>query len=209
MYVNNWHWADLRNAGFWDVLAETAVIVFLSQLTLVCWSWTSGFVLGSVSRGMIRTNGVALCLVLLFGELVGAPLCFAFYWQYLQRSSGLPSLPDPNAPVFALTFYRSLFPLIVQAALVVLPSVWGMRQAAGSARFRPVIRALLGAAAIASVASMVIENPDLWLFLKAPRLAWVSQGWLTRLLQIALYWPLGYLIARRIKGRWYDEVGLS
>jgi len=32
--------------------------IFLVYLTLVCWSWTSGFVLGSASRGIIRLNSI-------------------------------------------------------------------------------------------------------------------------------------------------------
>jgi hypothetical protein len=209
MYANNWRWGDLRNAGFWHVLGETAALVLISQLTLVCRSWTSGFVLGSAARGMIQINGVLLSIVLLFGELVGAPTYLAYYRQYLHRSFGLPSIPDLNAPVFALTFYRATLPLIVQAVLVVLPSLWGMRQSAGAAALRPVLRAMLWIAAAATVTSMVIENPDLWRLLKVPARPWILQGWQARLVQIVVFWPIAYLVASVIKRRWHPEVGAS
>jgi len=55
----------------------------------------------------------------------------AFLDEYLHRTLGLPSLPDYNAPFFELTFYRLIFPLIVQTVLVVVPALWGLRQGAG------------------------------------------------------------------------------
>jgi hypothetical protein len=166
MYANNWEWGDLANVGFWHVFAETVALVFKGYLTLVCWSWTSGFVLGSISRRMIQTNSVLFFLMLWFGALVGAPRYFAYYFQYVHRTFGLPPLPDPNAPVFALAFYREMFPLVIQAVLVVGPSLWGMRQGAGMARLRPLLRKILWTAAIATLAAMVIQNPELWVFLR-------------------------------------------
>ena len=102
------------------MFAEAVALVFMRYLTLVCWSWTSGFVLGSVSRRIIRVNGVLFCLRLLFGELLGAPRYFAtvqyLRWQSLHRAfPDFASLPDPNAPGIALTFYRAMFPLIVHS----------------------------------------------------------------------------------------------
>ena len=77
MYANNWEWGDVRNAGFLHEFAHCVALILLSYLTLVCWSWTSGFVLGSVSRGTVRVNGVLFCLMLLFEYL--APLYLVYY----------------------------------------------------------------------------------------------------------------------------------
>lgn len=206
MYANNWEWGDLGNAGFWHVFAETVALVFMRYATLVCWSWTSGFVLGSVSRGMIRVNGVLLCLVLWFGALLGAPLYLAYLSQYLHRAFGLPSLPDPNAPVFALSFYREMFPLIVQAVLVVGPSLWGMRQGAGMVRLRSLLRKILWIVAIATLAAMVIQNPELWVFLKVYRRSGILEGWQIRLLQPVVYWPIGYLVTTAIRRRGHRRI---
>src|ERR1700704_4183276 len=81
LYANNWEWRDLRNSGFCYEFAHTLGMVCSWYLALACWSWTSGFVLGSVSRGIIRVNRVLFCLMLLFGALLGAPKYFEFYWQ--------------------------------------------------------------------------------------------------------------------------------
>src|SRR6266852_2562472 len=56
MYANSWDWDFVRNAGFWYEFAHCIRIVFMCYLMLVCWSWTCGFVLGSVSRRIIRLN---------------------------------------------------------------------------------------------------------------------------------------------------------
>src|SRR6266567_3392441 len=118
-------------------------LVDISYLMLDCWSWTCGFVLGSVSRRIIRLNSVLFCLMLLFGALLGAPRYFEYYWQYLHRVFPFPAFPNQNDPVFALTFYRVMLSLIVQAFLVVIPSVSGMRQGIEAARFHPFLRAVL------------------------------------------------------------------
>lgn len=202
MYANNWRWHDLGNAGFWRVLGETVVLVFTSQLTLVCWSWTVGFVVGSVSRGIIQSNGLVLSLTLLLGSLVGAPRYFAYFEHYLHQVLAVPALPDLNAPVFALIFYREMLPLIVQLALVMIPALRGAGLGAGTARVSPVLRVILWAAAIVALGSMVTQSPDVWFFLKMPRQLWIVQGWWTHWAQMVVYWPVAYLVASAIKRRW-------
>ncbi|HEY6290620.1 MAG TPA: hypothetical protein VI455_03535 [Terriglobia bacterium] len=207
LYANNWDWAFVRNPGFRHDLVHYVSLILLDYLTLVCWSWTGGFVLGAASRGMIQINGVLFCVMLSFGALLGAPLYFAYYLQYLHRALGLRSFPDPNAAVFALTFYRVMLPLIVQAVLVVVPSLWGMRHGAGVARLRPLLRTTLWAAAIATLAAIVIQNPNLWLFVRPRPVMW--QGWLRLLLQVVAYWPVAYLAESAVRRRWHDRIAFS
>jgi hypothetical protein len=207
LYANNWDWALLKYLGFWRLLGETLVLLFVWYLTLACWSWTSGFVLGSVSRGISRVNGLLLCLALLFGELVGAPRYFAFCENYLQRKFGVPSLPDYHAAVFDLTFYRVMFPLIVQAALVAIPALWGMGQGTGGANLRLRSRVALWTAVVATLTAMIIQNRGFFIFLNTDMLnfythpvIWLGRG--IRLLQFVGFWPVGYLAANAIKRRW-------
>jgi hypothetical protein len=197
MYANNWKWGDLGNAGFWHVFAETALLVFKGYLALACWSWTSGFVLGSISPRMIQTNGVLFFLMLLFGALVVTPRYFAYYWQFRHGA---------NAPVFSLVFYRETFPLIVQALLVVGPSLWGMRQGEGMERLRPLLRQILWIAAIATLPAMVFQNPELSVFLKVFRRREIWSAWQIWLLQLVVYWPVGYLVASAIGRHWHRRM---
>jgi len=195
LYANNWQWGDLGNAGFRYELVHCAPMILRVYATLACGAWTSGFVLGWISGRTIRLNWTLFCLILCFGALLGAPLCLELYSQYLHRAFSLPSLPDLNAPVFAVTFYRVTFPLIVQIVLVVGPSLSGMNQGAEVATFRPWLRTILWTAVVATLAGMVVQNPDLWLLLTLYRRVSVNI-WLLQILKIIVYWPLGYLAAR-------------
>jgi len=183
MYANNLDPRLFELRGFWYQLADTIAEIFKMYLALGCWSWTSGFVLGSASRG-IRVNGLLLCLMLAFGVLLGAPLYVAYFDHHLllTRFPVLAHQPHQRDPVNALTFYRVMFPLIVQAVLVLLPALWGMREGARAANLRLWLRTVLWTAAIASLVAVVIQNPDLWMFMK---LYWRAgtpwHGWQRRL----------------------------
>jgi hypothetical protein len=214
LYANNWNWAYLRNPGFRQDFVHYVGSILLEYLTLACWAWTAGLLVGSASRAVIQVNRVLLCLVLSFGALLGAPLYFAYYQQHVLRALGIRLPPDPNGAVFALAFYRDLLPLIVQAVVVVVPTLWAMGYGARLGKFRPAIRTVLWTAAIATLATAVLQNPVLWLFHnpRRPPRFWQTliepgeglglQVWL---LHLVVYWPVAYLaastIARRLRRR--------
>lgn len=199
MYANNWDAVLTQNPGFWRLFAETAGSVFISYLTLACWSWTGGFVLGSLSRGMIALNSVLLCAVLFFGEIIGAPRYSAFLDGKLF--GGL-HLPDVNAPVFEVSFYRVVLPVIVQIVLVAIPAIWGFR--VGIAKFRRLVSRSLWAAAIATLALVLTPEIGLWFFLvtrvlhiNAPARIWAGIRVLEYLRPIE-FWPVVFLVAHAV-----------
>jgi hypothetical protein len=204
LYINNSDWELLKNPGFWRLLAETVGSLSIWFGALVCSSWTIGFVIGSVSRGMSRINGALLCLMLLLGELLGAPLYVAYCEQYVHRVYGVPALPDYNAAVFDVAFYRAMFPLLVQALLVAIPALRGMRQGLGTTALRPRLRKVLWVAALTTLTSMVIQDRGFWLLVGRHivsdgymrRDGWL--GWGMRVLQFVVYWPAVYLAASAI-----------
>ena len=204
MYANNWGWELTKYPGFWRVMGESAASVALWYLTLACCAWTCGFVLGSVSRGMGRIDGIVLCLTLLFGEIFGAPRYFSLVEDRLHR--GVPALPDGNAVVFAVTFYRLMLPLIVQAALVAIPALSGMRQASSAAKLGPRLRVILWTASIVTVTTMFIGVREFRVFLGPGVLArtWIWLGQLTHILWFVVYWPIAYLAANAIARRWHN-----
>jgi hypothetical protein len=108
LYLNNWEMAHLTNAGFRLDLAQNFAHIAMECLTLLCSSLAVGFVLGTVSRRAIWVNGALFCMVLLLGEL--------------------PAIPQSryHTAVFALPFYKTIFPWIIQTVLVLVPSLWGM-----------------------------------------------------------------------------------
>lgn len=207
LYINNWDWALLKNAGFWFVLSESAKSVLADYLTLVCWSWTCGFVLGSVSRKLqAGVNGILFCLTLL-----SAPLYDAYLRHILRLRFGPQPRPDVHVPpfhgpVFALTFYHSVFSVIVQAVLVALPALWGLREAAKVRDLRPAFRTVIGIGALITVALIVIQSPGLVFFLWTYVRGGPWHGWQIQLPRFIAYWPVVYLVATAAARRWHARV---
>jgi len=195
LYVNNWDWALLRYAEFWYELRDSIVFLFLRCLPLVCWSWTAGFVLGAVSRRLAPTNGALFCLALLLGELFAAPSYLASWLRYVRP-------PDQDDPVSTISFYKAVFPLLVLAIFVVIPSFWGTRWARDVRGLRPLLRTAIWIAAIVALSVLVIQEPGVGFFLAAYRHPEIWQSWQIRGLQFVVYWPAAYLIGSAIGGRW-------
>jgi hypothetical protein len=211
MYANNLDPSLFGYRGFWYQLADTVEEIFRMYLSLGCWSWTCGFVLGLAWPGIVRVNGFVFCVMLAFGVLLGAPLYSVFYQHYLHLTIGFPIFAhEHHDPVNALIFYRVMFPLMVQAVLVLLPAFWGMREAARAVRLRSLLRPILWMAAIAALVAIVIQDPDLWMFLRLYRGAGIPwHGWQGRLLQLFAYWPLVFMFAFAITRRLHGGRGVS
>jgi hypothetical protein len=158
LYANNWDWAFVHNAAFLRNLFSSLTDIFLSYLELACWAWNSGFLLASLSRRTIWFSGAVFCLVLLFVQLLGGP-------QFLRHSFVLLRTRDTpgHAVVFALGFYRVLFPLITHAALVLVPSVWGMRQGLRLGTLPRSVRTSLWICALVAVAALLTQNLAWWM----------------------------------------------
>jgi hypothetical protein len=202
LYANNWDWTLLKSAGFWFVLRQSATKVFISYLTLACWSWAAGFVLGSASRRRLAGMSVLLlCVMLLCGELA-APLYLSLYRQHLFRVFGNPPVvPASYVDISALTFYRVILPLILQMTLVAAPALWGMLHGAQSGRLTPQGRRWLCSIAMAGLILMALQVPGSGIFLIPLRL-WVTPFLHSWVLQLAAYWPIAYLISNPISRGW-------
>jgi hypothetical protein len=205
MYVNNWTMAHLESPGARGDLVSNSAAIFKQYLMLVCWSWASGFMLAPLSRRTIRVNGTLFCLIVLFAELLKDP-------TYLLPGRN----HDGSSAVFSLMFYRVMFPLILQAVLVLLPAVWGMHQGLRLATFPLLLRAILWASAVATVAALAIQNWG-WVLCTSGRfrgcMEWSVQVGYARLagrpqslqipaLPLALAGPVGYMVATMVWQRW-------
>ena len=198
MYANNWDWALVRNAGFWHVFSEASVIAGVKFLTLGCWAWTIGFVIGTVSGKVFRSSAFALLLVLLAGGFSLAPRYLAFCWQLRNELFHAPALPQQSDPISPIWFYRVMFPLMVQLALVAAPALWGLVAGRSQPRSR-ILRVCVWIVAIASVISLVLREPGFGLLFYRHSSAWLSQE--TYLLYFVVYWPIVYLLAGGIQKR--------
>jgi hypothetical protein len=201
-YLNNWDWTLLKYDSFWYVLRDSAGAVLTQYAILVCWSWSAGFLLGAASRRIMPVNGVLFCVISVLAQLLGVSAYLVFWFQRVVPRP-FPAHPDP---VSALLFYRALYPLIVQAALVAVPAVWTMRLGAGIRRWSLPIRAALLLAAALTVVEMMVREPGLGFSLKAYKQLAILRGWPRGLLQIIVYWPLGYFAVSTIARRWHGRV---
>jgi outer membrane protein assembly factor BamB len=112
-------------------------------LVLIPWSWTVGFVLGSLSRRAIWVNGALFYLIWLYGLLWG------------------PKPPYGEYDVLEGNFYRIVLPLTVQAFVFLLPSIWGVHQGLrlGTLRVRQTIVVTI---AFATMTALAIWTGGWW-----------------------------------------------
>jgi hypothetical protein len=193
LYVNNWDPGYLGNAGFRYELAQYAAAILTGYFILFCWSWSSGFLLGSVARRSLPFQTILFVSFVLFGAFLGVPPRH-FGLALFHRARDFPN----NAAVFDLAFYRVAFPLILQSALVLGPSIWGMCQAERVGSDRPPFRTLLLAAAIATLPAIAIQTG-------LAQVPYLEGSILRSIAQVVSYWPVAYLvvagIARHRHGR--------
>ena len=189
MYVNNWTMAYLASPGARRDLVDNGAAIFEQYLMLACWSWAGGFLLGSLSRRTIRVNGAIFCLIVLFAEWLEDPAHLLPARTY-----------DGNSAVFSPMFYRIMFPLILQAVLVLLPSVWGMYQGLRLVTLPPLLRGILWASAIATIAALAIQNCG-WVLCTSGRLP-RCRVWSIPVSALSLAGPVAYMVATVVWPRW-------
>lgn len=197
-YLSNWDWSLLKYIGFWYILRDSVLAVLMQSVVLVCWSWSAGFLLGSVSRRIMPANGVLFCLF----SLVGQVLCVSPYLAYGYRQFGGRPLPDPHAPISALLFYREVFPVVVQAVLVILPVLWAMRRGATDLKRLPAsLRILVLAVASLTAIIMTIREPGVGFFIDPYAQRAIFRNLPRHMWQFLVYWPIAYLLVSAVVHR--------
>jgi hypothetical protein len=194
LYLNNWDWTYVWNSGFRLDFARDVAVVLFGFLLLGCWSWTSGFVLGYLSRRAIWINGALFCLVLVAVELSGMP-------QFLGRSLFLSrDRAMVHDAVFAVAFYRNAFPLVVHAALVLLPSLWGMRQGQRLAALPLPLQTMLWASLALAMTTLAMQD-SVWWQVRTWNVQPPPLPHLPSLAPLAVLGPVGYILATAIGRR--------
>ncbi len=213
LYLNNWNSRLLHTHAFWYVLADSLRFLSARYLTVGCWSWAAGFLLGRRIR-FIRPNVISslFCCVLLIGAIGAAPAYFGFLARETHRLFSSVSFRAEQDPITPLIFYRTILPLISTAIFVAVPALWGMHEARteratgnhmGRVAFFAALMSLVAMALhVSGLVVLVLMNfgmrPDMWH-------GWaVSMRSIVDLLLVVSYWPLGYLVltvAARVRGR--------
>jgi hypothetical protein len=191
LYFNNWTWTFLENPGARELLTRSLAEMFLQYLTLACCAYSVGYLLNLTARRASYVNAVFFCALLPLEKFVSLP-----------SHTGLMPVMHPgrfflvNAAVFAVPFYGVMFPLIIQIALVAAPAIWGMRHAGGAPCLSPRVRGLFSMAAGATVVFMALQ---IWNWVSVASYMHASApSWILQVLHFIIYWPVLYVIARRL-----------
>jgi hypothetical protein len=140
LYLNNWTWSFIEIPGARRDIVRLSTYFLLDSVALVGWSWTSGFVLGALSRRTAWITASLFFLVVMLGTL-GA------------TTTGRAG----NAVVFSLPFYAVVFPRLVRTFLVLLPAWWGMRRSVRRTAL-PVLPTIVAAVAIMLLTAWVAPS---------------------------------------------------
>lgn len=154
MLINNADATLLRTAGFWNGALECSWVIGKFGLILFCCSWVCGRLIAQLSRNGRLSVGMLFLVTSFFVNIIDIPS---------HARSFLVHTNDryfPNGPVFALSFYRVWFPLIVYAIAVLVPLLLGMIQTKASIR-KPKAVSILSGCFTALVIVGLIEQP--WL----------------------------------------------
>ena len=138
MLINNTDATLLKTTGFWNGALECSWVIGKFGLILFCCSWACGRLIAQLSRNARFSVGMLFLVTSFFVNIIGIPP---------HARSFLVHTNDryfPNGPVFALSFYRVWFPLIVYAITVLVPLLLGMIQTKESIRKPKAVSILSG-----------------------------------------------------------------
>ena len=184
VYVHNGSWSYLSYPGWREDVLRAAAGVALASMALGCWSWATGFVIGSLSHAATWVN-VLLLMLIVFGE-------FFVIDQPHNRF---------NLSVFASSFYEVWLPLTLRTMVVVLPAVWGARtgrqRAVMSLAFATTMA--LGVVGLTGLETRAIQFAAIlgWWRLdgRIYGAGFVQAGWQIRILPLLVMAPAIYIVA--------------
>ena len=190
LYLRLWDWSYLQYPGWRRELLQSVGSIALSAFALSVWSWTSGYMLASVSRRTVWIAAMAFALVVFFATL------------------GTTTVARLAHDKFAGHFYGVVLPRLFRTAFVMLPLLWGIHS-----RRKGVIRPMtlfVGAAIV--IAVTVLKSPGLENSLVWGRGLYGSAGpdrtygtnddprplWPVALVML---WPTAYILATAMPNR--------
>jgi hypothetical protein len=191
LYFDNGDWSYLANAAYRHDLILYALQFAIQHLRLFGWSWCGGFMLGLISRRSLPSQSFLFAVFALTAGLLAAPLVHFAPWVFSSARDR-----EVHKAIFSLTFYRSVLPIIFQAALVVGPSLWGMCRGARYSPARARAQAALWFAGFAMLSAMAFRTA----------ITPVPPGSAGAVAALIVYSPLAFLGIVAIARRWRAKV---
>ena len=134
-----YEWSRLEHPGWRNDLFLPVWSALTCGASLAGWSWTSGYVLASLSRRAVWVTIALFTLVVFLGTL------------------GTTTIVRAHSGAFAEHFFAVVFPRLIRVGLVLLPALWGVR----SYNHASVSRLMLSIGAIALMSLTVLTAPFL------------------------------------------------
>jgi len=117
VYLGHWDWSFFRYPGLRADLLRVLLLTMRDYAALICWSWTCGFAVASLSRRTAWMNWMMFCVVLLAATAGSSTT---------MRNGVNPASPSH---VFASVMASTIAPVAVKLFAVAIPGWFGMRRA--------------------------------------------------------------------------------
>jgi hypothetical protein len=195
IYLHNGSWAYLSYPGWRHDVLGAAANMGLDCAALGCWSWATGFAIGSLSKATAWVNASLFVLIVL-GELLAVE----------QHHNPF------NLSVFALPFYEGVLPLLLRSMLVLFPALCGARRG----RRRSALS--LAFATTVTLSVVVLTGLEMRAIQLSAIVGWwrldglvygagfIQAGWPVRLLPLLLIAPGIYMLATAVAREWTRRV---
>ena len=118
VYLGHWDWSFFRYPGLRGDLLRVLFLTARDYVALVCWAWTGGFAITSLSRRAAWLNMLVFFIVLLAGTIGSSTT--------MRNSGGNPTSPSH---IFTSMIASTIVPAAVKLFAVVIPAWFGMRRA--------------------------------------------------------------------------------
>jgi hypothetical protein len=191
-YLTRLSWAHLQNPAARSDFIEFTALLLLGYAALIGWSWTCGFVLGTMSP---RTRGIA-----------GALFCVCVMVGTIGTTTTARAWPG-NADIFGSTFFSTLYPLLLRVVYVILPAEWGL-QASRRRTSLPILPAVLAAVVVAVFTAFEARSVESALsfgagVVPAPGpdgiVGTADDARALRFLPLVLMWPAAFIAASALR----------
>ena len=195
VYLGHWDWSFFQYPVLRADLLRMLFLTVRDYVAIVCWAWTGGFAIASLSRRTAWLNMLMFCAILMAGTI--------------GSSTTIRGNPAGPSHIFTSMIASTIVPVVVKLFAVAIPALFGMRRALSSKTIA-LSTALLWTVAMGAitVASHVAVEESASFFGWRPFGPMPNPGfdrslgtdddiidWKLRFLPFVVMWPAVYMLA--------------
>jgi hypothetical protein len=207
VYLGHWDWSFFQYPGLRADLLRVLFLTVRDYVAIVCWAWTCGFAIASLSRRTAWLNMLMFCAILMAGTIGSSTT---------MRGNGNPAGPSH---IFTSMIASTIVPVLVKLIAVAIPALFGMQRAL-SGKTIALRTALLWTVAMGAitVASHVAVEESASFFGWRPFGPMPNPGfdrslgtdddiidWKLRFLPFVVMWPATVMLLQTAWARWHGH----